>query len=101
MNCPEKTRCNIFELFKSGREIGYDIMGTMINAVICIWLWTYSMCLIRMNNSVRFVTIIKLHIRELCRFLLRVLVLYWQYCGIDYYNICYDENVYKEGEKIC
>ena len=31
------------ELFRSGREIGYDIMGTMINVlVVRVWLWPDS-----------------------------------------------------------
>ena len=58
------------ELFRSGREIGYDIMGTMINVLLFVFgCGLIPMCLIRMNNSVRFMTIIKLHIPcELCRF---------------------------------
>ena len=49
---------------------GYDIMGTMINVLLFVFgCGLIPMCLIRMNNSVRFVTIIKLHIPcELCRF---------------------------------
>ena len=67
----KKTRCNIFlNCLKSGREIGYDIMGTMINVLLFVFgCGLIPMCLIRMNNSVRFVTIIILHIPcELCRF---------------------------------
>ena len=66
----KKTGVTFFELFKSGREIGYDIMGTMINVLLFVFgCGLIPMCLIRMNNSVRFVTIIKLHIPcELCRF---------------------------------
>ena len=58
------------ELFQSGREIGYDIMGTMINVLLFVFgCGLIPMCVIRMNNSVRFMTIIKLHIPcELCRF---------------------------------
>ena len=58
------------ELFRSGREIGYDIMGTMINVLLFVFgCGLIPMCLIRMNNGVRFMTIIKLHIPcELCRF---------------------------------
>ena len=58
------------ELFRSGREIGYDIMGTMINVLLFVFgCGLIPMCVIRMNNSVRFMTIIKLHIPcELCRF---------------------------------
>ena len=59
------------ELFKSGREIGYDIMGTMINVLLFVFgCGLIPMCLIRMNNDVSLITIIKLHIPcELCRFL--------------------------------
>ena len=66
----KKPGVTFFELFKSGREIGYDIMGTMINVLLFVFgCGLIPMCLIRMNNSVRFVTIIKLHIPcELCRF---------------------------------
>ena len=66
----KKPDVTFFELFKSGREIGYDIMGTMINVLLFVFgCGLIPMCLIRMNNSVRFVTIIKLHIPcELCRF---------------------------------
>ena len=51
-------------------KLGYDIMGTMINVLLFVFgCGLIPMCLIRMNNSVRFVTIIKLHIPcELCRF---------------------------------
>lgn len=66
----KKPDVTFFELFKSGREIGYDIMGTMINVLLFVFgCGLIPMCLIRMNNSVRFVTIIILHIPcELCRF---------------------------------
>ena len=45
-------------------------MGTMINVLLFVFgCGLIPMCLIRMNNSVRFVTIIILHIPcELCRF---------------------------------
>ena len=58
------------QLFKSGREIGYDIMGTMINVLLFVFMCgLIPTCLIRMNNEIRFITIIKLHIPcELCRF---------------------------------
>ena len=47
-------------------------MGTMINVLMFVFgCGLIPMCLIRMNNSVRFVTIIKLHIPcEICRFLI-------------------------------
>ena len=66
----QKPDVTFLELFKSGRKIGYDIMGTMINVLLFVFgCGLIPMCLIRMNNSVRFVTIIILHIPcELCRF---------------------------------
>ena len=65
-----KPEISFRQLFRSGREIGHDIMGTMINVLLFVFgCGLIPMCLIRMNNSVRFVTIIKLHIPcELCRF---------------------------------
>lgn len=68
----QKPDVTFLQLFKSGREIGYDIMGTMINVLMFVFgCGLIPMCLIRMNNSVRFVTIIKLHIPcEICRFLI-------------------------------
>ena len=66
----KKPDVTFFELFKSGREIGYDIMGTMINILLFVFIsGLIPMCLIRMNNDVSFLTIIRLHIPcELCRF---------------------------------
>lgn len=45
-------------------------MGTMINVLLFVFgCGLIPTCLIRMNNEVRFVTIVKLHIPcELCRF---------------------------------
>ena len=67
----KKSEVTFLELFKSGREIGYDIMGTMINVLLFVFgCGLIPMCLIRMNNDVSLITIIKLHIPcELCRFL--------------------------------
>ena len=66
----KKPEVTFRELFRSGREIGYDIMGTMINVLLFVFgCGLIPMCLIRMNNSVRLMTIIRLHIPcELCRF---------------------------------
>ncbi len=60
------------ELFHSGREVGYDIMGTMISVLLftfgCGLIPTF---LIRMNNDISFLTIAKLNIPfEICRFLI-------------------------------
>lgn len=67
----KKPKVTFLELFKSGRKIGYDIMGTMINVLLFVFgCGLIPMCLIRMNNDVSLITIIKLHIPcELCRFL--------------------------------
>ena len=66
----KKPDVSFVQLFKSGREIGYDIMGTMINVLLFVFMCgLIPTCLIRMNNEIRFITIIKLHIPcELCRF---------------------------------
>lgn len=60
------------ELFCSGREVGYDIMGTMISVLLftfgCGLIPTF---LIRMNNDISFLTIVKLNIPfEISRFLI-------------------------------
>lgn len=60
------------ELFSSGREVGYDIMGTMISVLLftfgCGLIPTF---LIRMNNDISFLTVAKLNIPfEICRFLI-------------------------------
>lgn len=60
------------ELFRSSREVGYDIMGTMISVLLftfgCGLIPTF---LIRMNNDISFLTIAKLNIPfEICRFLI-------------------------------
>ncbi|MFV0361727.1 MAG: YibE/F family protein [Suipraeoptans sp.] len=59
-------------LFKSGREVGHDIMGTMTNVL----LFTYvcgliPLTLIKLRNEVSFFSIIRLQIPfEICRFLI-------------------------------
>ncbi len=59
------------ELLLSGRQIGYDIMGTMINVL----LFTYvcglmPLIILKMKNDISLITIIKLQIPfEICRFL--------------------------------
>ena len=67
----QKPDVTFLELFKSGRKIGYDIMGTMINVLLFVFgSGLIPTFLIRMNNDVSLITIIKLHIPcELCRFL--------------------------------
>ena len=65
-----KPEISFRQLFRSGREIGHDIMGTMINILLFVFIsGLIPMCLIRMNNDVSFLTIIRLHSPcELCRF---------------------------------
>ena len=65
-----KPEISFRQLFRSGREIGHDIMGTMINILLFVFIsGLIPMCLIRMNSDVSFLTIIRLHIPcELCRF---------------------------------
>ena len=67
----QNPKVTYLELFKSGRKIGYDIMGTMINVLMCVLICgLIPMCLIRMNNGYSLVTIIRLYIPcEICRFL--------------------------------
>lgn len=59
------------EFFQSGREMGYDIMGTMLNVLLFVFGSSLiPVFLIRMNNGVSMVTIIEQHISsEVCRFL--------------------------------
>lgn len=67
----KKPEVTFLRLFQSGREIGYDIMGTMMNVLLFVFgCGLIPMFLIRMNNEVRFLTIVRLHIPyEICRFL--------------------------------
>ena len=59
-------------LIRSGREIGYDIMGTMMNVLLFVFACSQiPTFLIRMNNDVDFFTILRLHIPyEICCFLI-------------------------------
>ena len=75
----KKSNVTFGQLFQSGREIGYDIMGTMLNVLMCVFVCELiPMCLIQMNNDVRFITIIKLNIPcEICRFLIECIGIVW------------------------
>ncbi len=59
------------DFYLSGRQIGYDIMGTMINVL----LFTYvcglmPLIILKMKNDISLITIVKLQIPfEICRFL--------------------------------
>lgn len=68
----KKPEIRFIELFRSGREIGYDIMGTMINVLLFVFgCGLIPTFLIRMNNDVGFLTIVKLNIPyEISRFLI-------------------------------
>ncbi|MDD2980180.1 MAG: YibE/F family protein [Hespellia sp.] len=59
-------------LIHSGRELGYDIMGTMINVLLFTYLCgLFPVMIIEMKNSVRLLTILRLQIPfEICRFLI-------------------------------
>ena len=60
------------KLIHSGREIGYDIMGTMINVLLFVQAsGMIPMFILKMNNEIRFITIIRYHIPyDICRFLI-------------------------------
>lgn len=50
----QKPDVTFLELFKSGRKIGYDIMGTMINVLLFVFgSGLIPTFLIRMNNDIR------------------------------------------------
>ncbi|CUX29516.1 YibE/F family protein [Clostridium sp. C105KSO13] len=68
----KNSQVTFLQLFWSGREIGYDIMGTMMNVLLFVFgCGLIPTFLIRMNNDVRFLTIVRLHIPyEICRFLI-------------------------------
>ena len=59
-------------LIHSGREIGYDIMGTMINVLLFVLAsGMIPMFILKMNNDVSFITIVRYHIPyDICRFLI-------------------------------
>ena len=60
------------ELFQSGREVGYDIMGTMISVLFFAFACgLIPMMLISMNNRVSLLTMFKINLpTEIIRFLL-------------------------------
>lgn len=68
----KKPSVTFLQLFRSGREIGYDIMGTMMNVLLFVYgCGLIPIFLIRLNNGIGFLTIIRLHIPyEICRFLI-------------------------------
>ena len=60
------------DLIKSGREVGHDIMGTMINVMLFTYICgSIPLIVLKMNSGVRLHTVILWHIpMELYRFLL-------------------------------
>ena len=60
------------KLIHSGREIGYDIMGTMINVLLFVLASSMiPMFILKMNHDISFITIVKYHIPyDICRFLI-------------------------------
>lgn len=59
------------DLILSGRQIGYDIMGTMINVLLFTYICgLMPLIILKMKNDISLITIIKLQIPfEICRFL--------------------------------
>lgn len=66
------TDISLSNLIKSGREVGYDIMGTMINVMLFTYLCGgIPLIIFKMKNDISFFTIILRHMPfELYRFLL-------------------------------
>ena len=60
------------KLIHSGREVGYDIMGTMINVLLFVLAsGMIPMFILKMNNEISFITIVRYHILyDICRFLI-------------------------------
>ena len=60
------------ELFQSGKEVGHDIMGTMINVMLFTYIsGSIPLIILKMNNDIRLHTIILWHMpMELYRFLI-------------------------------
>ncbi|HWQ78460.1 MAG TPA: YibE/F family protein [Anaerovoracaceae bacterium] len=60
------------ELLKSGREVGHDVMGTMINVMLFTYIsGSIPLIILKMNNDIRLHTIILWHMpMELYRFLI-------------------------------
>ena len=67
----KNSKVTFLQLFHSGREIGYDIMGTMMNVLLFVFgCGLIPTFLLQMNNGIRMLTILRLHIpHEICRFL--------------------------------
>lgn len=59
------------EMFRSGREIGHDIMGTMINVLLFTYICgLMPSFILKMKNEYSLITLVKLHIPfEISRFL--------------------------------
>ena len=84
------------KLIHSGREIGYDIMGTMINVLLFVLAsGMIPMFILKMNNDVSFITIVRYHIPyDICRFLiesigivLAIPVSVFKYCFSNFFVV--------------
>ena len=55
-------------LLSSGRELGYDIMGTMINVLLFTYICgEIPLIILKMKNGFNLINLISLHIRkQLC-----------------------------------
>ncbi|SHJ67791.1 YibE/F family protein [Hespellia stercorisuis] len=60
------------QMIRSGRELGYDIMGTMINVLLFTYICgLMPLMIIKIKNQIRLFTIIRIQIPfEICRFLI-------------------------------
>ena len=76
-------------------------MGTMINVLLFVFgRGLIPTCLIRMNNEVRFVTIVKLHIPcELCRFFVESIGIVLAIPVSIFITASYDETICEKREK--
>jgi uncharacterized membrane protein len=63
---------SVKDLVRSGREVGYDVMGTMINVMLFTYIsGSIPLIILKMNSDVRLHTIILWHMpMELYRFLI-------------------------------
>jgi uncharacterized membrane protein len=58
----KNSEISLRELIRSGREVGHDIMGTMINVMLFTYICgSIPLIILKMNNDIKFHTIIKWH----------------------------------------
>jgi uncharacterized membrane protein len=54
---------SVKELLRSGREVGHDIMGTMINVILFTYICgSIPLIILKMNNDIKFHTIVLWHL---------------------------------------